>query len=283
MIPAAFEYVRATTVDEAVQALAASDDAKVLAGGHSLIPLMRLRLAYPETVVDIGRIDELKGVREEGDRIVIGAGTTHYDVMIDQLVGQHCGVIAEVTGVVGDPQVRHRGTHGGALAHGDAAGDMPAVALALDAQFTIAGPSGRRTVGASDFFVDYLMTAVGEDEVLVEVSWPKLAAGTRWNYQKFARISHAWATVGALAVVEANGSITSARLGLTNMGSVPVRPGGVEQALSGVASDDASAIAAACEGAAEGTSPPEDLNADRAFRQHLARVLTRRAVTTALG
>jgi carbon-monoxide dehydrogenase medium subunit len=283
VIPAAFEYVRVDTVDEAVQALGAADDAKLLAGGHSLLPLMRLRLAYPKTLVDVGRVGEMIGVREEGDRIVVGAATTHYDVMTDPVVTGRCGVLAAVTAAVGDPQVRHRGTHGGSLAHGDAAGDMPAVALALDARFTIQGAGGRRTVEAADFFVDYLETAVGEDEVLVEVSWPALAQGTRWDYQKFARVSHSWATVGALAVVEADGGISSARIGLTNMGSVPVRPTGVEQALAGLARDDAAGIASACEGAAEGTSPPEDLNADAAFRQHLARVLTRRAVTAALG
>jgi carbon-monoxide dehydrogenase medium subunit len=283
MIPAEFEYVRVSSVDEAVQALGAADDAKVLAGGHSLLPLMKLRLAYPETLVDIGRVAEMAGVREEGDRLIVGAATTHHDVVVNPLVKQHCGVLSDVTAKVGDPQVRHRGTHGGSMAHGDAASDMPAMALALDAQFTIAGPGGRRTVGAADFFDDYLMTAVGEGEVLVEVSWPKLSGGTRWNYQKFTRVTQGWAIVGALAVVEANGSISNARIGLTNMGSVPVRAAGVEQALSGVASDDAAAIAAACEGAAEGTNPPEDLNADAAYRQHLARVLTRRAVTAALG
>ncbi len=283
MIPADFDYVRVSTVAEAVEALASADDAKILAGGHSLLPLMKLRLAYPETVVDIGRVQEMTGVREEGDRLVVGAATTHYDVMTAPLVAQHCGVIAEVTGTVGDPQVRHRGTHGGSLAHGDAASDMPAMALALGAEFLVEGPSGRRTVPASEFFVDYLTTAVAEDEVLVEVSWPKLQEGTGWSYQKFSRISHGWAIVGSLAVVTANGSISDARVGLTNMGSVPFRASGVEQTLQGVAGDDAGAIAAACEGAAEGTSPPADLNADAAFREHLARVLTRRAVTAALA
>ena len=283
MIPATFDYVRVGTVEEAVQALAAADDAKLLAGGHSLLPLMKLRLAYPETLVDIGRVEAMKGVREEGDRLVIGAATTHHAVVTDPLVAQHCGVLADVTGTVGDPQVRHRGTHGGSLAHGDAASDMPGMALALDATFVVQGAGGRREVAAADFFTDYLETALGEDEVLVEVSWPKLAPGTRWNYQKFTRVTQGWAIVGALAVVTANGSISEARVGLTNMGTVPVRASGVEQALTGVASDDGGAIGAACEQAAEGTTPPEDLNADAAYRQHLARVLTRRAVTTALG
>ncbi len=283
MIPAEFEYVRVSSVDEAVSALSSAEDAKILAGGHSLLPLMKLRLAYPETLVDVGRVSEMTGVREDGDRLVIGASTTHYDVLTNTLVGQHCGVITDVTSVVGDPQVRHRGTHGGSLAHGDAASDMPALALALDAQFVIAGPGGRRTVAAADFFVDYLDTALGEDEVLVEVSWPKLAAGTRWDYQKFTRTSQSWAIVGALAVVNANGAISNARIGLTHMAAVPVRASGVERALAGVASDDSTAIAAACESAAEGTNAPSDLNADVAYREHLARVLTRRAVTAALG
>ncbi|MEE8603607.1 FAD binding domain-containing protein [Euzebya tangerina] len=283
MIPAEFEYVRASSVDEAVSALGASEDAKILAGGHSLLPLMKLRLSYPETLVDIGRVDEMTGVRMDGDRVVIGAATTHYDVMTNQTVKDNCGVIAEVTGHVGDPQVRHRGTHGGSLAHGDAASDMPGMALALGAEFTIHGPGGRRTVPASEFFVDYLMTAVDEDEVLVEVSWPSLANGTRWNYQKFQHTSQGWAIVGALAVVSANGSITDAKIGLTNMGSVPVRATSVESALTGVASDDTAGIAAACASAGEGTTPPEDLHGDGAFRQHLAGVLTKRAVTAALG
>ena len=283
MIPAPFDYVRVSSVEEAVQALGAADDAKLLAGGHSLLPLMKLRLAYPETLVDIGRVSEMTGVREDGDRLVIGAATTHHTVVTDPLVAQHCGVLAEVTATVGDPQVRHRGTHGGALAHGDAASDLPAAAVALGASFTVQGAPGRREVAAGDFFVDYLETALAEDEVLVEVSWPKLSSTARWSYQKFTRVAQAWAIVGALAVVDANGSISQARIGLTNMGSVPVRASGVEQALSGVASDDAGAIGAACEQAAEGTSPPEDLNADAAYRQHLARVLTTRAVTRALG
>lgn len=283
MIPASFDYVRAGSVSEAVEALSSADDAKLLAGGHSLLPLMKLRLAYPETLVDIGRVEEMTGVREDGNRLVIGAATTHHHVVKSPLVAQHCGVIADVTATVGDPQVRHRGTHGGSLAHGDAASDMPAMALALGARFVVEGSGGRREITASDFFVDYLETALAVDEVLVEVSWPKLPDGARWNYQKFNRVAQGWAIVGALAVVAGNGSIDHAHIGLTNMGSTPVRASGVEQALAGIATDDAEAIAAACEQAAEGTSPPSDLNGDAAYRQHLARVLTRRAVTAALG
>lgn len=278
MIPAPFDYVRAGTVAAAVQALSGSDDAKLLAGGHSLLPLMKLRLAYPELLVDIGRVDELKGVREEGARLVIGAATTHHQVQHDPLVARHCGVLSHVTSVVGDPQVRHRGTHGGSLAHGDAASDLPAVALALDAEFVVEGPAGRRTVPAAEFFVDYLETALASDEVLVEVSYPKLSQGARWRYEKFARSAQAWAIVGAVAVVIGDGAIERAHVGLTHMGTTPVRARATEDALAGVARDDESAIAAAADAAAEGTNPPSDLNADARYRHHLARVLTRRAV-----
>lgn len=282
MIPAAFEYTRVGSVDEAVQALGQhGEDAKVLAGGHSLIPLLRLRLAFPSVLVDVGRVDEMRGVREDGDHLVIGAATTHDEVMHDDLVRQHCPVISEVVSHVGDPQVRHRGTFGGGIAHGDPAGDLPALALALDATFVIAGSDGRRDVAASDFFVDYLQTALGDDDVLVEIKVPKL--GTDWghNYQKFNRVAQAWAIVGSLALVRrSNGSIEEARIGLTHMGSVPLRASATEQALAGASAD---AIDDACEQAAEGTSPPEDLNARADYRQHLARVLTRRAVEHALG
>ncbi|CAN5602660.1 xanthine dehydrogenase family protein subunit M [soil metagenome] len=282
MIPVEFDYVRVSSVDEAVAALGSAEDAKILAGGHSLLPLMKLRLAYPETLVDIARVAELKGVREDDDRLVIGAATTHYDVMIDPLVAQHCGVIADVTGKVGDPQVRHRGTHGGSLAHGDAASDMPAMALALDAQFVIQGPDGRRRVPANEFFVDYLETALKDDEVLVEVSWPKLPQGSKWNYQKFSRISHGWAIVGSLAVLHGNGAIDAAMIGLTHMDSVPVRATGVEAELVGLTTDNPEHIARACERAGEGANPPDDLNADSQFRMHLARVLTKRAILAAI-
>lgn len=283
MIPAAFDYVRAGSVAEAVSALgSAGEDAKLIAGGHSLLPLMRLRLALPTVLVDIGRVSELRGVRTEGDRLVIGATTTHTQVAKDATVAQHCGVLAHVTETIGDMHVRNRGTHGGSLAHGDAAGDLPAVARALDAQLVVEGSGGRRTIAAAHFFVDYLQTALAPDEVLVEVSWPQLGQGWSWNYQKFARSAQAWAIVGALAVLRSeNGSISEARVGLTNMGSVPVRASAVESALSGAG--DAGSVSNAAGSAADGTSPPSDLNATPEFRQHLARVLTRRAVTAALG
>lgn len=282
MIPAQFEYVRAGSVDEAVSALAQhGEDAKVMAGGQSLIPLLRLRLSYPEVVVDVSRVGEMTGVREDGDHLVIGAMTTHHDVIHDDLVRTHCGLIAEATRTVADPAVRHRGTFGGALAHADPAGDLPAVALALGVEMVVAGSGGRRTVPASEFFVDYLQTAVGPNEVLVEVRVPKLGEGWGYRYEKFHRVAQSWAIVGvAAAVKRSNGSIAEARVGLTNMGSTPVRASGVEQALAGGGLDG---IAAAAEHAAEGTSAPSDLNGKTDYREHLARVLTRRAVTAAAG
>lgn len=280
MIPAAFEYVRATSVDEAVDALAEhGDEAKVLAGGHSLLPMMRLRLAVPEVLVDIGRIDDLQGVRDDGDMLAIGAATPHHDVMTDDLVRTHCGVLADVTAGIGDPQVRHRGTIGGGLAHGDAAGDLPATLLALDGEVVVAGPDGRRTIAAADLFTDYLETAVGDDEVLVEVRVPKLDGAWGWNYQKFNRNAAAWAIVGSCALVRRdNGQIGEARVGLTHMGTVPVRASATEQALAGASPD---AIDEAARSAAEGTDPPSDLNADAEFRRHLCRVLTGRALRIA--
>jgi carbon-monoxide dehydrogenase medium subunit len=282
MIPAQFDYVRAGSVDEAVTALAQhGDEAKVLAGGQSLIPLLRLRLAYPEVVVDIGRVEEMRGVRDDGDHIVIGAMTTHHDVLRNALVKAHCGLVAEATETVADPAVRHRGTFGGALTHADPAGDLPAVSLALDAEFVVAGSGGRRTVAAADFFVDYLQTALAPDEVLVEVRLPKLGDGWGYRYEKFHRVAQAWAIVGvAAAVHRSNGSISEARIGLTNMGSTPLRATATEQALAGA---DLSAIADAAAHAADGTTPSSDLNGAADYRQHLARVLTRRAVAAAAG
>ena len=282
MIPAEFDYVRAGSVDEAVSALRESgDDAKVMAGGQSLIPLLRLRLAYPSVVVDVGRVSEMRGVREDGDHLVIGAMTTHYEVLHDPLIRQHAGLIAEATETVADPAVRHRGTFGGSLAHADPAGDLPAVALALGAEFVVAGSGGRRTVAAADFFLDYLQTAIAADEVLVEVRVPKLGAGWGYRYEKFHRVAQSWAIVGvATAVRRDDGSIAEARVALTNMGATPVRAVGVEEALAGASLD---AISAASERAAEGASPPSDLNGKADYREHLARVLTRRAVTAAAG
>jgi aerobic carbon-monoxide dehydrogenase medium subunit len=220
-------------------------------------------------------------VREDGDRLVIGAMTTHHEIVHDPLVRGHCGILAQATATVGDPQVRHRGTIGGAVAHGDPAGDLPAVILALDATLVAQGPGGSREIAASDFFVDYLETALRPDEVLTQLHVPKLGGGWGHDYQKFNRVAQAWAIVGACALVRrANGSIAEARIGLTHMASTPVRAAATESALTGA---DVSEIASAAQQAAEGTSPPGDLNAQPDYRAHLARVLTRRALERAVG
>ena len=287
MIPVAFDHVAPTSVDEALQALAqaASDgkDVKVLGGGQSLIPVLRLRMAAPELLVDLSKVDGLRGVRDDGDALVIGAMTTHDQVAKDASIKEHALLLSKAAETVADPQVRHRGTFGGALVHADPAGDLPAPALALGAEMVIAGQGGsRRTVPAAEFFQDLFTTAVGEDELLVEVRIPK---HTGWgaHYEKFARISHAWAIVGVAAAVRVEGgSIAEARVALTNMGSVPVRASAVEQALVGGPAT-AEAVKAACAAAGEGTSPPSDANADADFRRHLAGVLTGRAVLAAAG
>jgi aerobic carbon-monoxide dehydrogenase medium subunit len=284
MIPAAFDYARPSSVSEAVSALSeAGEDAKVLAGGQSLLPLLRLRLSYPSTIVDVGRIPELRGVRDDGDAIVIGAMTTHHDVMHDPLVRQHAPIIAQATATVADPQVRHRGTFGGSLAHADPAGDLGAVTLALDCEFLATGPSGERRIPAAEFFQDYLETALAPGEVLTAVRVPKLGDGWSSHYEKFNRVAQAWSIVAVAAVVKrSNGSIADARIGLTNMGSTPLRARAVESALSGA---DASpeAIGAAAEHAAEGTNAPSDLSGKADYREHLVRVLTKRAILTASG
>ena len=284
MIPALFDYVAPTTVGEAVAALGeAGEDGKILAGGQSLIPVLRLRLAFPSVLVDLNKVDELKGVREDGDALVIGAMTRHEDVVKDPLVRQHAALVAEATATVADPAVRHRGTFGGALAHADPAGDLAAVALALDAQLVLEGPGGRRSVPASEFFLDYLETAMSPDELLVEVRVPKLEGQWGVHYEKFNRVAQAWSIVAVAAAVRRdNGSIAEARIGLTNMGSTPIRATSTEQAMAGVAAD-LGAIKQAAQHAADGTNPSSDLNAAADYRQHLARVLTARAVATAAG
>ena len=284
MIPAEFDYARPTSIDEAVTALAdAGEDAKLMAGGQSLIPILRLRLAYPSTVVDVSRVPEMRGVRDDGDAIVIGAMTTHDDILRDALVREHAPLIAQATQTVADPQVRHRGTFGGALAHADPAGDLGAVALTLDCEFVAHGTAGERRIAAADFFEDYLTTALTPDEVLTAVRVPKLGAGWSSHYEKFNRVAQAWSIVAVAALVRReNGSIAEARIGLTNMGSTPLRASAAESALAGA---DASreGVAAAAEHAAEGTSAPSDLSGKADYREHLARVLTKRAVLTAAG
>ncbi|MGH3874626.1 MAG: FAD binding domain-containing protein [Pseudonocardiaceae bacterium] len=279
MIPSAFDYLAASTVQEAVQALSQTD-AKVLAGGQSLLPVLRLRLAAPTMLVDLSRISELRGVRDDGDAIVVGAMTTHHGVLNDPLVAEHAALLAAATTTVGDPQIRHRGTVGGALVHADPAGDLLAAAVALDCEMVIAGPGGRRTVPAAEFFVDLFTTAVRPDEVLVEIRIPK-KTGWGAHYQKFSRVAQAWSIVAVAATVQtSNGSIAQARVALTNMGAVPVRAVGVEQALVGRPADTQT-IRAAAQHAAEGTNPMSDGNADVDYREHLARVLTGRAVAAA--
>jgi carbon-monoxide dehydrogenase medium subunit len=280
VIPASFEYTRPSGVDEAVAALAQDEDAKVLAGGQSLLPLLRLRLAAPTTVVDLGGVAELRGIREDGDDLVIGAMTTHAAVLRDPLVAEHAPLLAQATGTVADRQVRHRGTFGGALAHADPAGDLPAVAVASEAVFEVAGPNGRRSVAAADFFVDFLTSALEPGEMLVAVRVPK-RTGWSSHYEKFNRMAQSWALVGVAALVRRdNGSIAEARVALTNMGPKPVRAQAVESALAGA---DRGGVAAAAAHAAEGTEPTDDLNASREYRSHLAKVLTERAVLSALG
>ncbi|MEU2432356.1 xanthine dehydrogenase family protein subunit M [Streptomyces sp. NPDC007861] len=282
MIPAAFDYARPETVDDAVRALAdAGEEGKVLAGGQSLLLMLRLRLAFPGLLVDIGRIPELRGVREEDGTLVIGAMTTHHDVIADPLVRRHAGLLAQATATVADPAIRHRGTLGGSLAHADPGGDLPAVVLALDGELVAEGPQGRRTIPAQDFFSDYLQTALSPDELLVEVRVPK-TDGWGFHYEKLQRVAQAWAVVGVAALVRGDaGRIAEARIGLTNMGATPLRATAAEAALAGA--DGPDAIARATDAAADGTHPAADLSASPEYREHLARVLTRRAVLAAAG
>jgi aerobic carbon-monoxide dehydrogenase medium subunit len=284
VIPAKFDYVRPGSVAEAVRALTdGGDDAKVIAGGQSLLPLLRLRLAYPELLVDVGGIDELRGVRDSGDALVIGARTTHYQLVHDPLVAEHAGLLAQATRTVADPAVRHRGTLGGALAHGDPAGDLPAVILALDATLVAQGPGGEREIAAADFFADYLTTSLEPDEILTAIRIPKLGAGWGYRYEKFHRTAQSWATVGVAALVRRdNGTIAEARIGLTNMGTVPVRARAAERAAAGAQASRA-ALSEAAAHADEGTEPPGDLHGAPDYRRHLARVLTGRALAAAAG
>ena len=279
MIPAEFSYVRPASIDEAVAALSgAGEDAKALAGGQSLMPLLRLRLALPEVLVDLDRVDALREIRDEGDHVFIGAMATHYNVVRDPLVPP---LVAKTTATVGDPAVRHRGTFGGSLAHADPAGNLPAVMVALDATFVARSARGSRDIPASAFFVDYLTAALEPDELLVGVRVPKLGDGWGFHYEKFHRTAQSWATVGvAAAVRRSNGEVAEARVGLTNMGPHPIRASAVESAAAGGPAS-ADAFRAAAEAAAEGTDPPSDLNGSAEYRRHLARVLTARALTAA--
>jgi carbon-monoxide dehydrogenase medium subunit len=282
VIPVAFDYEVADSVDHAIELLGQhGEDSKLIAGGHSLIPIMRLRLAAPSVLIDLDRLEDLRYVRDGGDHLAIGALTRHRDVHNNELVQEHCGIVGYTAGLLGDPSVQHRGTIGGTLAHGDPAGDMPAVISALEGTLVIQGPNGERTVPASDFFQDYLFTDLEPDEVVTEVRVPKLDQNTGWSYKKFSRRSQDWAIVGVAAVVEkSNGNIDSARIGLTSMGSTPIRASAVEEALSGASPDG---VAEAANSADEGTEPATDDAASADFRKHLARVWTRRAVEEALN
>ncbi|WP_288026309.1 xanthine dehydrogenase family protein subunit M [Arthrobacter sp.] len=286
MIPSAFDYAAPATVEEALGLLAAADaagdDVKVLAGGQSLLPVMKLRMADPSMVVDLGRIAGLSGVTDDGDSLLIGAMTPHHVIATDPLVAQHVPLLARAAATVADPQVRHRGTFGGALVHADPAGDMPAPVLATGATFVIAGPNGKRSVDAADFFQGYFTTAVEEGEILTAIRVPKY---TGWgaHYEKFTRVAQQWSIVAVAALVRMEGgTIAEARIGLTNMASTPLRATAVEAALAG-APATADAVAAAASHAAEGTDPASDLNGDASYRAHLAQVLTKRAVLAAVG
>jgi carbon-monoxide dehydrogenase medium subunit len=270
VIPAAFDYVRAGSAEEAVALLARhGEDAKLVAGGHSLLPLMKLRLATPSVLVDIGPVAELSYVRDQGDHLAVGALTRHRDLEVSELARRELPVLAHVAGQVGDPQVRHRGTIGGSIAHGDPASDLPAVVLALGGTLVARGPSGERTIAATDFFQGFLETVLGPDEMLTEVRLPKASAG--WSFQKFNRRAQDWAIVGVVAV--RNGATG---VSLVNMGSTPLRAGATEAAVAaGASASEAAALAA------EGTDPPSDLNASAGFRRHLATVLVRRALEEA--
>lgn len=281
MIPAPFDYLAPRTLDEALRALAdGGEDVKVLAGGQSLLPVLRLRMAAPSLLIDLGHIDELRGVREDQDSLTIGAMTTHYDIVRDPLVDAHTQLIALTTATVADAQIRHRGTFGGSLAHADPAGDLGAAVTALDGEMMIVGMDGERTVLASEFFVDLFTTALAPGELLVGVRIPKF---TGWgaHYEKFQRTAQAWSIIGVAAAVRMdNGTIAEARVGLANFGPTPVRARAVEQALVGGPATS-EAIKAAAAHVADGVDPIVDGNADANYRRHLATVLTGRALVSA--
>lgn len=277
MIPSTFDYEVAESAEHAVSLLGSREDAKLLAGGHSLIPLLRLRFARPSLLVDIGRIPALSYVRDAGEWLAIGALTRYKALQDDPLIQEHCPIVSHTAGLVGDPQVRHRGTIGGSLAHSDPASDFPAVILALGAELTIVGPDGERTVPASEFFRGVFDSAIGPGELLTEIRVPKLGSWTGWSYLKFTRRAQDWATVGVAALVRRdNGSVGDARIALTNMGATPLRAEAAERGLLAGEPDPAEQMA-------EGTDPPTDTGATAEFRAHLARVIGRRAIEEALS
>jgi carbon-monoxide dehydrogenase medium subunit len=274
VIPAAFDYVRAESAEEAIGLIGQhGDEAKFIAGGHSLLPMMKLRLAQPSVLIDIGRLSDLSYIRDDGDQIAIGAMTRHMDVETSDVLAQHVPLLAHAAGHVGDPQVRHRGTIGGSIAHADPASDLPATTLALGATYVAQGPNGSREIAAADFYQTFFESALQPDEVLTEIRVPKMN-GAGWSFQKFNRRAQDWAIVGVAAW--RNGS--EAAVGLVNMGPTPVLATSVADAIAGGAS-----VADAAEQAADDADPQADLNASIEYRQHLARVLTRRALDAASG
>jgi aerobic carbon-monoxide dehydrogenase medium subunit len=277
MIPASFDYEVADSAEHAISLLAEREDAKLLAGGHSLLPAMKLRIARPACLIDIGGLTELSYVRDAGGQIAIGAVTRHKDVHDAPLLREHCPIVSFTAGQVGDPQVRHRGTIGGSVSHSDPASDLPAVLVALEAEMIVRGPGGERMIPAVDFCTGVFQTALEEGEMLVEIRVPKLGPSTGWSYVKMARRAQDWATVGVAAVVErSNGDISRAAIALTNMGATPVRARAAEEAIAnGAGIDEAANLAS------EGRNPPSDHAASAEFRRHLATVLTRRALEEA--
>ncbi len=275
MIPSQFDYVRVSTVDEAVAALAEhGEDAKVLAGGHSLLPIMKLRLSVPSVLIDISGVTELNYVRVDGDQVAIGAGTRHHDLETSEVAKAEVPLLPHVASRVGDPQVRHRGTLGGTVAHCDPASDLPTALLALDATVVVAGPDGRREIPITEFFLGFFETAMAEGELIVELRVPRTGSAG-WAYEKFTRRENDWPIVAAAAVHRPDGSVGVA---LANMGGVVLRASAVEAALA-----EGRTIEEAAELAAEGTSPTSDMHADVEYRSHLARLLTRRALKVAAG
>jgi aerobic carbon-monoxide dehydrogenase medium subunit len=270
VIPAPFDYVRAGSVDEAVTLLGEhGDDAKLLAGGHSLLPMMKLRLAFPSVLVDVRTLPDASYVRVEGEAVVIGALTRHCDLVSSDVLRAEAPLLAEVASYVGDPQIRHRGTIGGSLAHADPAADLPAAVLASDATLVVQGPGGRREIAVADFFLGYFETALSADEMLVEIRVPRTGR-SGWHYEKFTRRANDWAIVAVATV--------AGRIAFANMGATPLRATATEAALaSGASPDDAAALAG------DGTEPVEDMHADADYRRHLARVLTRRSLVAAAG
>lgn len=278
MIPAPFDYHRPTTLDEAVRLLAQTDDAKVLAGGHSLLPAMKLRLAQPKTIIDLGRIAELNYIREAGGRITIGAMTTHFEIESSDLLRAKCPLLPELASHIGDVQVRNKGTFGGSLVHADPAADWPAAALALEAEFVIAGPNGSRTVGASEFFVDMMQSAVQANEILSEIQLPVTSRSVA--YAKFAQKASGFAIAGVAAVVDKAGK--KVKVGITGIAPKPYRALAVETELAGKPLT-AETIRNASAKAAEGTEPLQDIHASAEFRAHLACVHCERALLAAAG